>query len=137
MNAFWVCLRFVRYRFVKCRFARSKIYTFRFVCFQDVLKTSSRYVFKTSSRHVFKTSSRRLGRRKIVTLKTCWRRLQDVLKTNKCLLGSICILFHMSFLLWEDYEYLSLIAFAERSWHLFSLPTGAQSWFSVSLDWRI
>ena len=43
-----------------------------------------------------KTSSRRLGRRKIVTLKTCWRRLQDiswrrlqdVLKTNKCLLGS-------------------------------------------------
>ena len=38
---------------------------------------------------------RRLGRRKIVTLKTCWRRLQDmswrrlqdVLKTNKCLLG--------------------------------------------------
>ena len=40
-------------------------------------------------------SSRRLGRRKIVTLKTCWRRvedvswrrLQDVLKTNKCLLG--------------------------------------------------
>ena len=42
------------------------MYTFRFVCFQDVLKTSSRhvsetssrYVFKTSSRHVFKTSSR-------------------------------------------------------------------------------
>ena len=26
---------------------------------------------------VFKTSSRRLGRRKIVTLKTCWRPLQD------------------------------------------------------------
>ena len=57
-----------------------------FVCLQDVLKTSSRYVFKTSSRHVFKTSSRhvfktssrRLGRRKIVTLKTCWRRLQDM-----------------------------------------------------------
>ena len=56
-----------------------------------VFKTSSRYVFKTSSRHVFKTSSRRLqrnnfsssktssrkGRSKIVTLKTCWRRLQD------------------------------------------------------------
>ena len=45
--------------------------------------------------NVFKTSSRRLGRRKIVTLKTCWRRLQgmswrrlqDVLKPNKCLLG--------------------------------------------------
>ena len=69
--------------------------------------TSSRRlqdVFKTSSRRfqdVFKTSSRRLGRRKIVTLKTCWkrlqdmpsRRLQDVLKTNKCLLGCVlCLL---------------------------------------------
>ena len=79
-----------------------------------VFKTSSRHVFKTSSRHVLKMSSRRLqrnsfsssktsckmfsrclGRRKIVTLKTCWRRLQDmfwrrledVFKTNKCLLG--------------------------------------------------
>ena len=47
-------------------------------------------------REVLKTSSRCLGKRKIVTLKTCWRRveeiswsrLQDVLKTNKCLLGS-------------------------------------------------
>ena len=28
--------------------------------------------------NVFKTSSRRLGRRKIVTLKRCWRRLQDM-----------------------------------------------------------
>ena len=39
-------------------------------------KTSSRllqHVFKTFC----KTSSRRLGRRKIVMLKTCWRRLQD------------------------------------------------------------
>ena len=72
-----------------------------FVCLQDVLKTSSRYAFKMSSRHVFKTSwrrlqrnnllssktslpdvfkrsLRRLGRRKIVTLKICWRRLQDM-----------------------------------------------------------
>ena len=42
----------------------------QFVCFQDVLKTSSRHifkrysgpghVFKTSLRHVFKTPSRRL-----------------------------------------------------------------------------
>ena len=56
---------------------------------------SSRYAFKTSSRHVFKTSWRRLGRLKTVTLRTCWRRLQDiswrrledVFKTNKCLLG--------------------------------------------------
>ena len=52
-------------------------------------------VLKTSSRRLRKTSSRRLGRRKIVMLKTCWRRLQgmswrrlqDVLKPNKCLLG--------------------------------------------------
>ena len=79
---------------------------------RHVFKTSSRHVFKTSSRHVFKTSwrrlqrnnfssskmsSRRLGRRKIVALKTCWRHLQDmswrhlegIFKTNKCLLGSI------------------------------------------------
>ena len=43
---------------------------------------------------VFKTSERRIGRRKIVRLKTCWRRLQDmswrglqhVFKTNKCFL---------------------------------------------------
>ena len=58
---------------------------------QDVLQE----VFKTSSKRLCKTSSRRLGRRKIVTLKTCWRRfqdmsgrrLQDVFKTNKFLLG--------------------------------------------------
>ena len=90
-----------------------------FVCLRDVLKTSSRYVFKTSWRrlqrnnfsssktssrrlargleNVFKMPSRRLGRRKIVRLRTCWRRLQgmswrllqDILKTNKCLLGSL------------------------------------------------
>ena len=60
-------------------------------CLQDVLRD----VFKTSLQDVFKMSSRRLGRRKIVTLKMCLRRLQDmssrrlqvVLKTNKCLLG--------------------------------------------------
>ena len=69
-----------------------------FTSSEDVFKTSwSRpiysswpYVFKTSSRRLqdmssrrlqrnnfssSKTSSRRLGRRKIVTLKTCWRRL--------------------------------------------------------------
>ena len=81
-------------------------------CLQDVLKTSQRNnflssktssrrpvrwvqdLFKTTSRRLHKTPSRRLGRRKIVTLKTCWRclqdipwrRLQDVLKTNKCFL---------------------------------------------------
>ena len=79
-----------------------------FVCLQIIFRTSSRHVFKTSSRHVFKkfsrhvfkTSSRRLRRRKIVTLKTCWgclqdmswRLLQDVFKTNKCLLGWVCFL---------------------------------------------
>ena len=60
-------------------FSSSKTSSRRFPrCLQDVLKTSSR--------HLCKKSPRRLGRRKIVTLKTCWRRLQDVLKTNKCLL---------------------------------------------------
>ena len=95
-----------------------------FLCLHKIFKTSSRHVFKTYSRHVFKTSlrhvlktssrlllrnnfsssktsckrsSRRLGRRKIVTLKTCWRRLQDMswwrlqdaFKTNKCFLGEM------------------------------------------------
>ena len=44
-----------------------------FVGLQDVLKTSSRHVLKTSSTRLQRnnfTSSRRLGRRKIVTLKT-------------------------------------------------------------------
>ena len=56
-------------------------------------------VFKTfcemPSRHLCKTSSRRLGRREVITLTTCWRRpqdmswrrLQDLWKTKKCLLG--------------------------------------------------
>ena len=70
-----------------------------FVGLQDVLKTSATHVLKTSSTRLernnfsssktswrrkivtLKTSWRRLGRRKIVTLKTYWRRLQDVLKT--------------------------------------------------------
>ena len=52
--------------------------------------------------NVFKTSAWRLGRRKTVTQKTCWRhlrdmswrRLQDVLKTNKSLLGCSQLLIH-------------------------------------------
>ena len=69
-----------------------------FVCFHNFFKTSSRHVFsvtifvfqdvlKTSScilqdvfKDVFarrKTSLWRLGRRKIFTLKTCWKRHQD------------------------------------------------------------
>ena len=62
-------------------------------CLQDVLRRLQRNNFlssktssKTSSKRfqdVFKTSSRSLGRRKIVTLKTCWRR---VFKTSsRCL----------------------------------------------------
>ena len=80
---------------------------------RHVFKTSSRHVFKTSSRHVFKTSSRRLQRNNFSSSKTSWRRLarclqdvleevkllrwrrvEDVFKTNKCLLGSIFNLVH-------------------------------------------
>ena len=68
-----------------------------FVCFQDVLKTSSRhvfktssrYVFKTSSRHVFKTSSRRLQRNNFSSSKTSWKTknyyAKDVLEDEKLL----------------------------------------------------
>ena len=38
---------------------------------QDVLPRCLQDVFKMSCKNIFKTSSRRLGRRKIVTLKTC------------------------------------------------------------------
>ena len=78
-----------------------------FVCLQDFLKRFSRRLqrnnflsSKTSSRRLGrrKIVTRCLGRRKIVTLKTFWRRLQDmsrrrlqdVFKTNKCLLGGNC-----------------------------------------------
>ena len=77
-NKYFVCL----HKILK----RSSRHVFKTSC-RHVFKTSSRYVFKRSSGHVFKTSSRRLERRKTVTLKTCRRRLQDVFKTNRCLLG--------------------------------------------------
>ena len=78
---------------------------------KHVFKTSSRHVFKTCLQDVFsvtifrlprrlqatclarclqdvfKMSSRRPGRLKVASLKTCWKRLQDVFKTKKCLLG--------------------------------------------------
>ena len=66
---------------------------------EDVLKTSCEDVLKTFLEDVedvledqnllrgIKTSSRRLGRPKIVTLKTLSRHLQDVLGNKKCLLG--------------------------------------------------
>ena len=46
-----------------------------FVCLQDFLK-----IFRLPRRlkYIFNTSSRRLERRKTVTLRTCWRRLQDM-----------------------------------------------------------
>ena len=57
-----------------------------FICFQDVLKASSRhalkkssrYVFKMSSRHVFKTSSRHLQRNNFCLP----RRVEDIFKTS-------------------------------------------------------
>ena len=88
INAFWICLSFVKYRFVRYRFVR---YWFRFVSrpwlgtdipskhlvyLEDVFKTSSRHVFKRSSRRLQRNSSSPswcLGRRKVVTLKMCWR----------------------------------------------------------------
>ena len=57
---------------------------------EDVFKTSwSRPIYSSwlyVLREVLKMSSRRLGRRKIVTLKTCWRRFQDMSwrPTNVC-----------------------------------------------------
>ena len=48
-----------------------------FVCFQNVLQTSSRHVFKTSSRHIFKAFSRHVFKtssRYVFT--TSWRHLQ-------------------------------------------------------------
>ena len=54
--------------------------------FQDM---SSRRLQDRSSRHVFNTSWRSLQRNNISSSKTSWRRLQEVLKTNKCLLGGV------------------------------------------------
>ena len=111
INAFWIRLRLVKYRFVRYRFVR---YLFRFLSRPwfdtDILvnilfisKTSSRRLqrnnfspSKTTWRHLANTSWRPIGKRKIVTLKTYWTRLQDmsrrrlqvVLKTNKDFLGS-------------------------------------------------
>ena len=68
-----------------------------FICFQDVLKASSRhalkkssrYAFKMSSRHVFKKSSRRFQRNNFSSSKTSSRGLarciQDVLEDEKLL----------------------------------------------------
>ena len=98
-------------------------------CPQDVFKTCLEDAFKRCLQDVFKTSSRRLQRnnfsssktswkRKIVSLKTYWRRLQDmswrhledVLKTNKYLLEA--------FFFKQAYCYLrcvGLLGFTNRS----------------------
>ena len=82
---------------------------------RHAFKTSSRHVFKTSSRLVFKTSSRRPQNKNFLSSKSSskrlarclqdvfakrlqdvleeekllrWRRVEDVFKTNKCLLGN-------------------------------------------------
>ena len=58
-----------------------------FVSLQDVLETTSRHAFKPSLRYVFSATffrlQRRLRRPKIVTLKTCTRRLQGM--PSRCL----------------------------------------------------
>ena len=94
-----------------------------FVCLHNAFKTSSRLVFQTSSRQVLKRCSRHLqgsnfsssktssrdlskffrclGRRKIVTVKTCWRCLQDLFKTNKYLLGYLFLLVHGLLVIFE------------------------------------
>ena len=65
-----------------------------FVFLQDILMMSSRQVFKTSSTHVSKVSWRHLQHNNFSSSKTssgnlerrrCWRRIRDVLKTNKYL----------------------------------------------------
>ena len=88
---------------------------------RHVFKTSSRHVFKTSSRHIFKTSSRRLGRHKIVMLKTCWRRLQDVFNTNKCLPGKNRLNRFYIWVIYFLFIYGCLeiwVCFLRKAWHL-------------------
>ena len=72
--------RFVRYRYPQWTFCLSLRHledVFK-TCFQDIFKTCLQDVFKTCPQDVLKTSSGRLGRRKVFTMKTCWRRLQDM-----------------------------------------------------------
>ena len=76
-------------------------------CLQNVFKTCLQNILKAPSaeqffvvQDVLKKSSRRLGRRKISTLKTCWRLLQDMswrrlvdlLKTSQYSLVYNCLL---------------------------------------------
>ena len=113
-------------------------------CLGDVLKTSSRYVFKTSSRHVFKTSSRhvfklfrrrlqrnnfsssktssrRLGRRKIITLKTYWRRLQDTSSRPKSACWDVEYIIQVSFVAVERQLIHIILVLVMLSSYYFSL----------------
>ena len=83
-----------------------------FICFQDVLKASSRhalkkssrYVFKMSSRHVFKTSSRHVFKKSSRHIfktssrhvfKTSWRRLMrnfaEFTRKHSCRIFFVCL----------------------------------------------
>ena len=115
--------------------------------FQDILRD----VFKISSRHlqdvfarrlqnVLKTSSRCLGRKKIVTLKTCWRHLQDVLKTNKCLLGNVSDAINFDNLLAKLHAYgfanksLKLIkSYLTNHWQKTKVNTSFSGWSELQL----
>ena len=68
-----------------------------------------------SSKCLCKTSSRRLGRCKIVTLKTCWRRLQD----QKFLLGLHCKYLH--FVRWSltNHSLIGNIIILEKNFEIF------------------
>ena len=140
-------------------FKTSSINIFK-TCWRHVFKTSLRHVFKMSwnvfsitifclSRRlqdVFKTaweiSARRLGRRKIITLKTCWRRLQDiswrrledVLKISKCLLDKgMRVLFQKKdkkkgkknvLKIQQSAKYLKIWAKMYKIWKTFENSTG-------------
>ena len=85
-SMYFVCLHKI--------FKRSSKHVFK-TSSRHVFMTSLRHIFKTSSRHVFKTFSRRLqnvfARRLQDVLEDVkllrWRCVEDVFKTNKCLLG--------------------------------------------------
>ena len=101
-------------------------------CLQDVFKTCLQDVFKTCLQDVFKTSSRRLQRSNFSSSKTSsrrlqdiledvkllrWRRVEDVFKTNKCLLGLVVfwiseISHEHSLCIWEQW----MVAFRGAYW---------------------
>ena len=78
INAFWICLNFVRYRFGNHRFDTHLDFLDAATCskpsasLQGILNRSSRHIFKTSSRHVFKKSWRRLQRNNFSSSNHCF-----------------------------------------------------------------